>query len=329
MLIWLARANPVRAIQPTWSMKGTQMPRLLPRFLLILLASVFCLISLASAQPGACKQGFVWREAFPGDQVCVTPETRAQVQADNRTAATRRVAPNNDACIRGYVWREASPQDHVCVTVQTRAQAQEDNRVAGTRLGAGGGGFMASSAPQQSNPAPIGQHIEAGTEMQVSKPSRLQARPRPAPLTEVDLNGQAPRLKIQPGRIRLPGVYSPNIRYQLENFNNQVGAEVNTTNVESADFYGATGYVEIDFNVLPGKQFMLDCSVGDNGTYKVGTTFVDSHGNGPNYTGGPMTAFSQHLLIPLNPAPGNAATAKVVISFTEVTFYGCVVDTVN
>lgn len=308
------------------------MPRLLPKSLFVLFASVFCLGPLANAQGAACKQGFVWREAFPGDQVCVTPETRAQAQADNRTAAARRAAPNNDACIRGYVWREASAQDHVCVTVQARAQAQDDNRAAATRLAAGGGGgMMVPSMPPQSNPAsnPIGSHINAGTEMQVSKPSRLEVRPRPLPLTEVDLNRQAPRLNIQPGRIKLPGVYNPNIHYQLENFNNQVGSEVNTTNVESANFYGATGYVEIDFNVLPGKQFMLDCSVGDNGTYKVGTTFVDSHGNGPNYTGGPMTAFSQHLLIPLNPAPGNAATAKVVINFTEVMFYGCVVDTVN
>jgi hypothetical protein len=306
------------------------MPRLLPKFLFVLLACVFCLAPLANAQAGACKQGFVWREAVPGDQVCVTPDTRAQAQADNRTAAARRAAPNNDACVRGYVWREASPQDHVCVTVQTRAQAQEDNRVAATRLAGGGGGMMAPSMPPQSNPGsnPIGTHINAGAEMQVAKPSRLEARPRPIPLTEVDLNRQAPKLGVA-GRIRLPGVYNPNIHYQLENFNNQVGSEVNTTSIESAIFYGATGYVEIDFTVLPGKQFMLDCSVGDNGTYKVGTTFVDANGNGPNYSGGPMTAFGQHLLIPLNPAPGNAAKAKVVINFTEVTFYGCVVDTVN
>jgi hypothetical protein len=31
----------------------------------------------------------VWREAHPGDHVCVTPETRAQTAADNRQAAAR------------------------------------------------------------------------------------------------------------------------------------------------------------------------------------------------------------------------------------------------
>jgi hypothetical protein len=28
--------------------------------------------------PDTCQQGFVWREARPGDHVCVTPETRSQ-----------------------------------------------------------------------------------------------------------------------------------------------------------------------------------------------------------------------------------------------------------
>jgi len=38
-----------------------------------------------------CKPGFVWREAVPGDYVCVTPAARAQAQADNRMANTRRM----------------------------------------------------------------------------------------------------------------------------------------------------------------------------------------------------------------------------------------------
>jgi hypothetical protein len=35
----------------------------------------------------------VWREAVPGDHVCVTPQTRSQARADNAQAASR-VAPN-------------------------------------------------------------------------------------------------------------------------------------------------------------------------------------------------------------------------------------------
>jgi hypothetical protein len=70
-----------------------------------------------------CIQGFVWREAVPGDQVCVTPQVREQTASDNAQAAARRA----DTCIQGFVWREAVPDDHVCVTPQTKAQATNDN----------------------------------------------------------------------------------------------------------------------------------------------------------------------------------------------------------
>jgi hypothetical protein len=33
-----------------------------------------------------CKPGFVWREAFSNDHVCVDPAVRAQAQADNAAA---------------------------------------------------------------------------------------------------------------------------------------------------------------------------------------------------------------------------------------------------
>jgi hypothetical protein len=87
--------------------------------------------------PDTCKNGFVWREARPGDHVCVTPQTRSQTAADNRMAASRR-SPNGgpygpDTCKQGYVWREAFPGDLVCVPPQTRAQAAEDNSLAASR----------------------------------------------------------------------------------------------------------------------------------------------------------------------------------------------------
>jgi hypothetical protein len=34
----------------------------------------------------ACISGYVWRDAFSGDHVCVTPEVRDQVAADNADA---------------------------------------------------------------------------------------------------------------------------------------------------------------------------------------------------------------------------------------------------
>ncbi len=88
-----------------------------------------------------CRQGYVWREAFPGDFVCVTPETRAQAAFDNSQADARRDpggpwGPNT--CRPGYVWREARPGDVVCVTPETRAQTAEDNRLADSRRVGGG-----------------------------------------------------------------------------------------------------------------------------------------------------------------------------------------------
>ena len=37
--------------------------------------------------PNTCKQGFVWREAFNGDVVCVTPQSRSRAWADNANAS--------------------------------------------------------------------------------------------------------------------------------------------------------------------------------------------------------------------------------------------------
>jgi hypothetical protein len=39
----------------------------------------------ASAQygPDTCRTGYVWREAYPGDHVCVRPWVREQAKRDN------------------------------------------------------------------------------------------------------------------------------------------------------------------------------------------------------------------------------------------------------
>lgn len=84
-----------------------------------------------------CLEGYVWREAFPNDYVCVTPETRAQAANDNRQAAARRQpgggAFGPDTCRQGYIWREARPEDHVCVAPETRARTVTDNAQATAR----------------------------------------------------------------------------------------------------------------------------------------------------------------------------------------------------
>jgi len=78
-----------------------------------------------------CRTGLVWREAFDGDDVCVTPERRAMVREENRQAALHRdphgsYGPNT--CISGFVWREANAQDTVCVVPEERSRIREENR---------------------------------------------------------------------------------------------------------------------------------------------------------------------------------------------------------
>jgi hypothetical protein len=89
--------------------------------------------------PGVpCLQGSVWRKAYTGDYVCVTPANRAQAAADN-AAALSRVAPGGGAygqytCQQGYVWRQVVPDDYVCVIPAVRAQAAYDNSQANNRV---------------------------------------------------------------------------------------------------------------------------------------------------------------------------------------------------
>lgn len=88
------------------------------------------------ALAGQCRQGFVWRGAFAGDRVCVTPATREQVRQDNGAARARvdpRGAYGPNTCIQGYVWRGARANDLVCVTPAQRDQAVRDNRAAAAR----------------------------------------------------------------------------------------------------------------------------------------------------------------------------------------------------
>lgn len=86
--------------------------------------------------PDTCLPGYVWREAYSGDHVCVTGATRTQAAADNAQAAARRNpqgANGADTCQQGYVWREATSSDRVCVLPSVRAQTAQDNQLAASR----------------------------------------------------------------------------------------------------------------------------------------------------------------------------------------------------
>jgi hypothetical protein len=158
------------------------------------------------------------------------------------------------------------------------------------------------------------------------RPTAVRMHPHPSPLAPGDIMRLAPRLGIKPGEIKL---YVQTIKYQIESYNQTVGFEVDTPTLTDSILYGATGYVQVDFSVQPGKQYLLDCSLGQDGNYKVATTFLTPNGGSTGWLDGQLSSFNQHLLIPFNTTPGNAQGGRVVIDFTEIEFYGCQVDTVS
>ncbi|MFE3450106.1 hypothetical protein ACFXJ8_14340 [Nonomuraea sp. NPDC059194] len=93
--------------------------------------------SAASADPGpeTCRQGYVWREARVSDLVCVKPETRTRVAADNAVRHSRWTmgAFGPRTCVAPYVWREAFAGDDVCVTTRQRALTAKDNSLGARR----------------------------------------------------------------------------------------------------------------------------------------------------------------------------------------------------
>jgi hypothetical protein len=89
----------------------------------------------AFAQTDGCADGYVWREAFAGDRVCVGKETRELVADENQNAERHRKRDGGEECDPGFVWRMAGSQDHVCVTQLERDQAQQDNNLASGRTG--------------------------------------------------------------------------------------------------------------------------------------------------------------------------------------------------
>src|SRR5438309_439843 len=84
----------------------------------------------AHAQP-VCQSGFVWRNAFSGDTICVSVQRRDQVASENSRAAANRNPAGGDfgpnTCRQGFVWRVANPRDQVCVTSESRDLVAQEN----------------------------------------------------------------------------------------------------------------------------------------------------------------------------------------------------------
>jgi hypothetical protein len=85
-----------------------------------------------------CLIGYVWRQSYSGDYVCVTPANHAQALADD-AAASSRIQQGGGAygpytCTQGYVWRQVVPDDYTCVTPAVRSQAAYDDSQAANRV---------------------------------------------------------------------------------------------------------------------------------------------------------------------------------------------------
>ena len=84
------------------------------------------------------------------------------------------------------------------------------------------------------------------------------------------------------------------------------------------------GYIQITFNVNPGIQNLLDCSLGADGSFKVLTSMTGV----PNAEG-TISSFNQHLMIPFSTTPSNAKTAQAIIYFDNIESDGCTLDSVS
>jgi len=105
-----------------------------------LVLACFALVPMAqldSSTKTPCVSGYVWREAGPQDDVCVTPSSRSLVKQENKMARQRWTAGayGPHTCTQGYVWREAFKGDDVCVTPQRRDQVRQENRSARSHSG--------------------------------------------------------------------------------------------------------------------------------------------------------------------------------------------------
>jgi hypothetical protein len=93
------------------------------------------LIAPATATAGpevaACPAPLGPRRALPSDGVCVSPQSRSRVAAENSRAPLLWVPGpfGPKTCANGYVWREATPVDFTCVTpdIRTLVRSEQAN----------------------------------------------------------------------------------------------------------------------------------------------------------------------------------------------------------
>ncbi|MER6252449.1 hypothetical protein ABT224_13935 [Streptomyces sp. NPDC001584] len=77
--------------------------------------------------PNTCKPGYVWRDSFDGDALCVTPEERQRVHDANPNRQPGGGASGPSTCKPGYVWRDSYNGDALCVTPEERQRVHDAN----------------------------------------------------------------------------------------------------------------------------------------------------------------------------------------------------------
>ncbi|MFB7467603.1 hypothetical protein ACFCZ1_29615 [Streptomyces sp. NPDC056224] len=75
--------------------------------------------------PNTCKQGYVWRDSYEGDVLCVTPDERRRAHDANPNRQPGGGAYGPATCLPGYVWRDSFDGDTLCVTPAERQQARD------------------------------------------------------------------------------------------------------------------------------------------------------------------------------------------------------------
>jgi hypothetical protein len=86
--------------------------------------------------PYTCQNGYVWRNAFANDQVCVTLTDNFVVAQENAAGPSHTNFSTSYPywCLSGYVWRQAKPTDYVCVVPASRDRERANNGNAESRL---------------------------------------------------------------------------------------------------------------------------------------------------------------------------------------------------
>ncbi|MFG2879933.1 hypothetical protein ACGFYU_33810 [Streptomyces sp. NPDC048337] len=74
--------------------------------------------------PTSCEQGYVWRDSYDGDNLCVTPGERQEAHDGRVNREPGGGAYGPSTCKQGYVWRDSYDGDNLCVTPAERDAAR-------------------------------------------------------------------------------------------------------------------------------------------------------------------------------------------------------------